>query len=245
MNLELLPEDLKKDIEDQSLQILEGICDRILVIGGWGVRAHLGEGHHRYTLDIDGVTDEDTLKELDHDFRSGGFEAANFDWGIKFSKGYVPLKVIQDHLKDIVDKLEIRIEISPPKIKEHDTHHFFEFDLTNFNMKEISYHNKPQSVLVRVPPIEAMAAVKLGLPVDYKNNHDSAMLLVKCKIEEVIKVIRNNNDWSSLVLRRMSKLKGRIIQKGSIENMLAKASGLDIKEHIKRLEYIEGRLIKK
>jgi hypothetical protein len=64
MNLEELSETVKKDIEDQSLEILEETASRIVVIGGWGARAHLGEGHHRYTLDVDGVTDEGTLGEL-------------------------------------------------------------------------------------------------------------------------------------------------------------------------------------
>lgn len=245
MNLETLPEDIKKDIEDQSLQILEGICDKILVIGGWCVRAHLGKSHHRYTLDIDGVADKDTIHDLNKGFQSEGFKTEDFEWGIKFSKKYIPQVVVLDHLKDLVDKLEVRIEISLPKIKEQDTHHYFEFELTNFILKEISYHNKPESVLVRVPSIEAMAAVKLGLPVDYKNNHDSAMLLAECDIDKVIKTICTNNDWSSLVLRRMPKLKGRITEKGSIENMLALASGLDIKEHIKRLEHIERKLKEK
>ena len=35
MNLEEYPEPIKKDIEDQSLFILEHIADDIIVIGGW------------------------------------------------------------------------------------------------------------------------------------------------------------------------------------------------------------------
>jgi hypothetical protein len=53
MNLEELPEPIKKDIEDQSLSILEHIKDDIIVIGGWAVRALTGDKNGRYTLDIE------------------------------------------------------------------------------------------------------------------------------------------------------------------------------------------------
>ena len=43
-------------------------------------------------------------------------------------------------------------------------------------------------------------------------------------------------------LRRMPKLKGRIAQTGRIENTLAILSGLDVNQHIKRLEQIEKQL---
>ena len=64
MNIEEFPEDIKNDIEDQSLSIFDAIKDDVIVIGGWAVRAHLGEDHHRYTLDVDGVTDKETLDRI-------------------------------------------------------------------------------------------------------------------------------------------------------------------------------------
>ena len=94
----------------------------------------------------------------------------------------------------------------------------------------------------QVPPLEDMTAVKLGLPVDYKHNHDAAMLLRISDVEKVIQSIKSNDDWASLVLRRMPKLKGRISQSGRIENTLALNAGLNIKEHIKTLEYIEAQI---
>ena len=242
MNLEELSEPVKKDIEDQSLEILEEIASRIVVIGGWGVRAHLGEGHHRYTLDVDGVTDEETLGELRELFISMGFDDKSVVWGIKFFKKYVPRVEVPVGMETLVDEMELRIEISPPRIKEHDTHHYFEFSLTEFETREIPYHNKDKSVKVRVPPLEHMTAVKLGLPVGYKHNHDAAMLLRKSDIDKVIHAIKSNDDWASLVLRRMPKLKGRINQPGRIENTLAVAAGLDVRRHIKALELIEERL---
>lgn len=242
MNLEELSETVKKDIEDQSLEILEETASRIVVIGGWGARAHLGEGHHRYTLDVDGVTDEGTLGELRGLFISMGFDEKSVEWGIKFFKKYVPRVDIPAGFEALVNEVELRIEISPPRIKEHDTHHYFEFSLTEYEIREIPYHNRDKSVKVRVPPLEHMTAVKLGLPVDYKHNHDAAMLLRKSDIDKVVQVIKSNDDWASLVLRRMPKLKGRINQPGRIENTLAIAAGLDVRQHIKTLERIEQRI---
>lgn len=242
MNLESLSETVKKDIEDQSLEILEKIASRVVVIGGWGVRAHLGGGHHRHTLDVDGVTDEGILDELRGLFNSMGFDEKPVEWGIKFFKKYVPGVEIPEGMEALIDELELRIDISPPRIQEHDTHHYFEFSLTDFETKEIQYHNEEKSVKVRVPPLEHMTAVKLGLPVGYKHNHDAAMLLQKSDIDKVIQVIKSNDDWASLVLRRMPKLKGRIKQPGRIENTLAIAAGLDVRRHIKALELIEERL---
>ncbi|MDG6221475.1 MAG: hypothetical protein QCI38_08530, partial [Candidatus Thermoplasmatota archaeon] len=123
MNLEELTETVKKDVEDQSLEILESIASRIVVIGGWGVRAHLGTGHHRYTLDVDGVADEATLLELRKEFAARGFEEAKVEWGIKFTKKYEPLVEVPSGDRFIVQELELRIEISPPRIKERRTHH--------------------------------------------------------------------------------------------------------------------------
>jgi len=242
MKLEQLSEPVKKDIEDQSLEILEMIAPKIIVIGGWGVRAHLGKAHHRYTLDVDGVTDEKTLLELQKLFISIGFNETRVEWGIKFFKKYVPRVDIPAGMKTLAKEVELRIEISPPRIKEYETHHYFEFSLTDFEIKEILYHNNEKTVKVRVPPLEDMTAVKLGLPVDYKHNYDAAMLLQKSNIEKVILAIKSNDDWASLVLRRMPKLKGRIGQSGSLENTLAIAAGLDVRQHVKTLELIGNKL---
>ena len=242
MNLESMSEAVKEDIEDQSLEILEKIASRILVIGGWGARAHLGEGHHRYTLDVDGVTDEETLGELQELLTSMGFNEDSVEWGIIFFKKYVPGVDVPGGMEALIDGMELRIEISPPRIQEHDTHHYFEFSLTEFEILEIPYHSKGESVKVQAPPLEHMTAVKLGLPVDYKHNHDAAMLLRKSDVDKVIQTIKSNDDWASLVLRRMPKLKGRIAQTGRIENILALAAGLDVRQHIRTLELIEEGL---
>jgi hypothetical protein len=55
MNIQEIPTIFREDIEDASLAILSQINDRLILIGGWAVRAHLGDGHGRFTLDVDGV----------------------------------------------------------------------------------------------------------------------------------------------------------------------------------------------
>ncbi len=242
MNLEQFPTDIKNDIEDQSLSILDKIKDRIVVIGGWAVRAHIGENHHRYTLDVDGVTDKKNIEVIRGEMVEHGFEVHHPEWGIQFLKKYEPIVTISEAIREEVEKIQIRIEISEPRITEFQTPHFFEFSLSDFEIKGISFRDGRGEVLVKVPPIEHMAAVKLGLPVDYKNNHDAAMLLQRSNIKLVSKAILENDDWKEMVLRRIPKLKGRISQSGQLENTLALAAGLNIKEHIRRLEIIEKSL---
>lgn len=242
MNLEEFSEDVKKDIEDQSLEIIEKINDNLIIIGGWGVRAHLGEGHYRYTLDVDGVTDEKALLEIKEILSEMDIERRDAEGGIHFYRQYKPRVKVPEESKKAISEVQLRIEISGPRIKEQDTHHYFEFSLSDYDMRDIPYHGKEGKVDVKVPPIEHMAAVKLGLPVDYKNNHDAAMLLRRCDIDRVIQIIQDNDDWAEMVLRRLPKLKGRISQAERIENTLALTAGLDIKAHIQKLIQIEKAL---
>jgi hypothetical protein len=58
----------------------------------------------------------------------------------------------------------------------------------------------------------------------------------------VIQAIKSNDDWAELVLRRLPKLKGRIKQPGRVENTLAIAAGLDIRQRIKNLKLIEDKI---
>ncbi len=165
------------------------------------------------------------------------------EWGIKFFKQYVPEVVVPEDVLEQANQVELRVEISPPRIKEHDTHHYFKFSLDDYEKKDILFHNNSDVVRVKVPPLEHMTAVKLGLPVDFKHNFDAAMLLNISDIGKVAQIIKENDDWSLLVLRRMPKLKGRISQKDSLEHMLARNANLDIKMHLKKLNQIERLLI--
>jgi hypothetical protein len=242
MNLQDFPEEIKNDIEDQSLDVLENIKDEIVVIGGWAVRALLGKDHKRYTLDVDGVTTKDKFEIITTKLGKFDLKPEEVEWGIKYFKKYEPRVKIPEEIKSNIELVELRIEISEPVIKEMDTHHYFEFSLINYVQRNIEYKNEPKTISVKVPPIEHITANKMGLPVDYKNNYDVAALLRESDIDEVIKSIRDNDDWAELVLRRLPKSMGRINEPGRPEYILAVNSEIDIKEHIKKLKLIGQRL---
>lgn len=243
MNLEELPEKVKKDIEDQSLSILKTIKDDIIVIGGWSVRAHAGEKHARYTLDIDGIAAEKELLKIKKKLKKINLKSRDSEWGLQFYQKYRPeTKITDKDVRKRTNQLELRIELSGPIIKEFQTHHYFEFSLRDYVTRKIPFHNKDSEVEVNVPPVVSMTAVKLGLPADYKNNFDSAVLLSICDIDKAIATIKDNDDWGEMVLRRLPKLKGRIIDPGRLENLLLLNAKIDIREYIRKLEYIENNL---
>ena len=242
MNLEDFPDPIKKDIEDQSLSILEQIKDDIIVIGGWAVRALTGNKHSRYTLDIDGVTDSVKMSEIESKLSAIGMKVRRNEWGLQFYHKYNPHVQVPKEIREAIDKVELRIEISGPRIKESRTHHYFEFSLTEFEEKEVSYHMKEEKVNVKAPSAEYMAAVKLGLPVDYKNNFDSQVLLEICNVDKVIEIIKANDDWKEMVVRRIPKLIGRLSQKDRLEYILAVNNDINIKEHVNMMKYIENKL---
>jgi hypothetical protein len=241
VNLEGFPVEIRNDIEDQSLDILEIIIDDIVVIGGWAVRVLLGKEHKRFTLDVDGVTSKDKLDVVKDKLIKLDLKPSKAEWGIKYHKKYIPKVDIPEELISRVDTIELRIEISEPLIKEDETH-YFEFSVTNTVRKDIEYHNQSKALPIKVPPIEHMVANKLGLPADYKNNYDIAVLLRESDIEDVISTIRGNDDWYEMVIRRLPKLIGRINNSGGLEQTLAINSDIDIKEHIKKLRFIEKAL---
>lgn len=242
MNLEDFPEPIKKDIEDQSLLILEQITNEIIVIGGWAVRALIGNRHGRYTLDVDGVIDAKKMSKIESKLTNIGMNVRKNKWGIQFYQKYTPSVKIPEDIKGAVKQVDLRIEISGPRIKESQTHHYFEFSLTEFEEREISYHQKKDAVKMKVPPAEHMAAVKLGLPVDYKNNFDSQVLLDICNVEKVIEIIKANDEWGEMVIRRVPKLIGRLSQKERLEHILAVNNGINIKEHVNMMKHIENKL---
>jgi hypothetical protein len=245
MNLEDFPEPIKKDIEDQSLSILEQIKDDIVVIGGWAVRALTGDKHGRYTLDIDGVTHIEKMNTVESKLSVVGMSIRKSKWGIQFYHNYDPHVQIPEKIREVAEQVELRIEISGPRIKESQTQHYFEFSLTKFEERAISYHMKEEKVNVKVPSAEHMAAVKLGLPVDYKNNFDLQVLLDMCDLEKVTEIIKVNDNWSEMVIRRIPKLIGRLSQKDRLEHILAVNNDIDIKEHINMMKYIENKLTSK
>ena len=116
--------------------------------------------------------------------------------------------------------------------------HFFEFPLDEAGPKSLSFHNADEGVTVSVPSCERLAANKLGLPVDYKNNFDAAMLLAVADIDKVIEIILDTDDWGEMVLRRGPKQIGRFRQRGRIEQVLARGVGLDIDGYVTNLRRV-------
>jgi len=240
MNIEAFPREIKEDIEDQSLELLANINTDIVVIGGWAVRGLVGEKHGRYTLDIDAVASKDNRERIKEILISKDMHPTKADWGIKYFKQYEPEVEIPESID--ISGVQLRIEISGPRITELRTPHYFEFSLKEYVRRTIAFHKNSETVDIIVPPVEHMAAVKLGLPVDYKNNFDSVMLLQLCEIQDVVEVIRKNDHWGEMVLRRMPKLIGRISKRNSTAYMLATNIGVDVKIYIGKLKEIESSL---
>ena len=126
MNLEELPAVVKNDIEDQSLSLLENIKNDVIVIGGWAVRALTGGKHARYTLDIDGVTVKEKLSMIKQRLKRAGLAAKDSECGVQFYQRYTPHVDIPDKIKKTVENIELRIELSESKIKEFQTHYYFD-----------------------------------------------------------------------------------------------------------------------
>jgi len=215
MNIEDFPEPIKKDIEDQSLSTLEHIKDDIIVIGGWAVRALTGNKHGRYTLDLDGVAEDSKIEGIESKLLSVGMNVRRNEWGTQYYHKYVPSINVPGDIRDEVEKVELRIEISGPKIKESHTDHYFEFSLTEFEKRKIPYHMKDE---------------------------DSQVLLDICNVDKVIEVIKENDDWAEMVIRRNPKLIGRLSNKDRLEHIMAVNVGINIKDHIKTMKYIENEL---
>lgn len=243
MNLQQLPREVRMDIEDQSLTLLRNFNEHIIVIGGWAVRALAGEKHARTTLDIDGVASAENLEMVKKKVEELGLECRDADWGVQLFKDYKPvMEITNEDARQAVREVELRIEIFGNRIQELDSHHYFEFDLEDWVMKEIEFHNADATITLRVPPARTMAAAKLGLPADYKNNFDAAVLLQICEVDEVIATIESTDDWREMVLRRIPKLRGRMSIPERLENILSLRAGVDIDAYIDTLDYIENKL---
>ena len=238
MNVERIPLDVRDDIEDQSLEILERIAEGVVVIGGWAVRAVLGPDHGRFSLDVDAVAGKREIEELQEILGGMGFELSERDWGIRMFAPYVPRVEVGDLKADVLEGIELRVEVSGPRMYDIGMDHFFEFPLDETESKNLPFHNVDEEVTVRVPSCERLAANKLGLPVDYKNNFDAAMLLAVADIDKVIEIILGTDDWRELVLRRGPRQMGRFRQRGRIEHVLARSVGLDIDGYITNLRRI-------
>lgn len=246
VSIEQLPQQIRDDVEDQSLDILQQIQQRIVVIGGWAVRSYATNPlkSARYTLDIDAVATPEDIKIVRGILVKKDFVSSEErGWGIRFYKPYqLNLKISCDPV--LFKDLQIRIEISPSRIHEIDTHHYFEFDLDKTTQKTVVSHGKHQSIRATVPEIEYLTANKLGLPADYKNRYDAAILLPNSNLHKTLETIQKIDNWREMVLRRLPKFIGRTKDKGDIAHLLLRRADIDIQDYLTQLLTIQQKLQK-
>ena len=151
---------------------------------------------------------------------------------------YVPRVDVEDLDAEVLEDIEIRVEVSGPRMYDVETRHYFEFPIEETERSVLGYHGQERKVTVTVPTRERLAANKLGLPVDFKNNYDAAMLLAVADVDRVVEIILETNDWRDMVLRRGPKQIGRFRQRGRIERVLARNADLDIEAYIRDLRRI-------
>jgi len=243
MNLQEFPTRIKNDIEDQSLQLLSQIHDPLVIIGGWGVRAHAQKNHKRYTLDIDAVTDKKGIQKTKNILISKGLNCRKTEWGFQLYAAYEPSFSLTDQEQKLLLP-EIRIEISEPCITEYQTDHYFEFSLTKYDTKKIHFHSFDKTLRIHVPPVADLTAVKLGLPADYKNIFDAIVLLQQTSLTDVVASIKRNDSWDEMVLRRLPKYQGRLHDQNSLVHRIAVDAHIDIKHIEKKLSEIQNILRK-
>jgi len=238
VNIARIPPEVRDDIEDQSLGILEAVAGHVVVIGGWAVRAVLGPVHGRFSLDVDAVAAPEGIDRLRDILEDMGFELLRTDWGIRMFAPYEPSVDAEGLDPDVLEGIEMRVEVSGPRMYDIETRHYFEFPLAEAGKGTLRYHGEDREVTVNVPKRERLAANKLGLPVDFKNNYDAAMLLAVSDVDRVVEIILETDDWREMVLRRGPKQIGRFRQEGRIERVLAREADLDIDGYIRDLRRI-------
>lgn len=247
LNLEQLPKAIAEDVEVQSLGLLRDIKDQLVVIGGWGVRAWTQDLASRNTMDIDGVAVEKDLASIAKTLRASGLSAhAKVDWGVRFYKDYLPstreAAREAEETKNLPEEIELRVEVSEPRIPEKRSPHYFEFDPGKAVTKGIETRGRTASIECRVADIGELAANKAGLPADYKNMFDLALLLDRASVEPIVEVIRSIDDWQEMVTRRIPKIIGRVQRDDNTANMLMRAYGIDIGEFVKGVVEIRNSL---
>lgn len=235
MNVARIPSEVRDDIEDRSLAILEAVADHVVVIGGWAVRAVLGPVHGRFSLDVDAVAAPEGIEQTRDLLVDMGFELLRTEWGIRMFAPYEPGVDVGGLDPAVLEGIEMRVEISGPRMHDMRTGHFFEFPIEETERRTLRYHREDREVTVTVPTPERLAANKLGLPVDFKNNYDAAMLLAVSDVDRVVEIILGTDDWHEMVLRRGPKQIGRFRQTGRIERVLAREAGLDIDGYVRTL----------
>jgi len=248
VSLHDLPEEIKRHIEDESLNVVEKLrasSISFILIGGWAARAIAGADHDRYTFDVDGVlgsnSDFERIAEILGD---EGMEATRFDWGQTYSKRLkLPPNLTQkldDEQKDLVSRTKIKLELSTSRIYSADSKHFFEFRMDKTREMEINARSG-RSVRATVALPQYVIASKLGIS-DWKNIYDVGLLYKKTTVDDLVQVIESSDDWRGLVRRKIVRFKqeaeGKI--QGTAHTLLA-VKGLN-KGYVEFLTELQKRL---
>ena len=245
-NMQQLPKQIRDDVEDQSLDILQQIQQYIVVIGGWAVRSYTTKSfkHARYTLDVDAVATPENIKTVNAILAKENLMfSEKTDWGIKYYKPYRPNSGIS-YGPSFFKDLQIRIEISPPRIYEIDKNHYFEFNLKKTTKQTVVSHGKHRPVQATVPEIEYLVVNKLGLPADYKNRYDAAVLLTNSDFSKIFEIIKKTDKWEEMILRRLPKFIDRTKDKKDIAHMLLRRANITISDYLNQLINIKQKLEK-
>ncbi|MCJ2519994.1 MAG: hypothetical protein LN412_03485 [Candidatus Thermoplasmatota archaeon] len=248
LNIEQLPEAIREDIEIQSLGLLSAVKDVLVIIGGWGARAWTHHIATRNTLDVDAITRPEDLRSISRAFRAQGMAAdEEDDWGVSFHKMYIPStnEAIEEaeQLKEVIEEVQLRVDVSRPKIYEKRTPHYFEFNPKKGVIKKIATRGSSASVECRVANSHELAANKAGLPADYKNIFDLALLLSESDLDEVVRIITSTDDWSSMVLRRVPKIVGRVQRDDNMAHILLRSFNIGIDEFVQSVMTIGNSIV--
>lgn len=212
-SLHSLPEQVKRYIEDESLNVLEKLRASslsFLLIGGWAARAIGGIDHDRYTFDVDGVvrsnSDFDKIAGILIYERMG---IAKFDWGRTYFKRLELPNNLTERLDEaqanVVMKSKIKLEFSTPRIYTVDGRYFFEFRMDK--SKELEIKSKSgRSVHATVALPQYVIASKLGIS-DWRNIYDVGVLRKKTAVNELVQAIESSDNWKELVRRKIVRFR--------------------------------------
>ncbi|MFQ5951679.1 MAG: hypothetical protein ACE5KH_06315 [Candidatus Geothermarchaeales archaeon] len=219
---------MKQELEDQSLDTLEHIADHIIVIGGWAVRAWAKppRGLMRYTIDIDGIAEDSKMGQVESILQEQHLRREPAEWGLRFRKNYAhQSQEAKEFMKTWEEPLEVRVEISPPRMYEANDEHFFEFEPHETILREIRSRGSHQPLSVKVPTSEYLMANKVGLGADYKNRYDAAILALQVDLEQAAAIIVSTDKWKDIVIRQLSRFLGRTSQPTDIAATLLEENG--------------------
>ena len=213
VSLHDLPEEIKRHIEDESLNVVEKLrasSISFILIGGWAARAIGGVDHDRYTFDVDGVlgsnSDFDAIAVILSD---EGMEVTKFHWGQTYSRRLkLPLNLTQKlsgEQRDLVSKSKIKLELSTSRIYSADSKYFFDFRMDESRELEINTRSG-RSVRAAVALPQYVVASKLGIS-DWKNIYDVGVLHKKTTVGELVQVIDSSDNWKELVRRKIVRFK--------------------------------------